>query len=208
MSHSYSETTNIICPGCRQEVSVEIWRIVDTQERPDLSARIRKNEIHTVIRGNCGHKGRINAPLLVNVPEKEALFFVRTEKTSEVENRNTRAMLVKKLAASFEEISEYLDTVEILDQDELPRVFRESNERPVQKRVSSSGKNSAAGIDMPGQLHLILSEISQLSQLKDMPRRVELCRQALMLVNRHQNPPLWAMLSGELGNSLQQKSLG
>ena len=86
MSHSYSETTNIICPGCRQEVSVEIWRIVDTQERPDLSDRIRKKEIHAVVCDNCGHKGRINAPLLINVPEREDLFFVRAEKTSEVEN--------------------------------------------------------------------------------------------------------------------------
>jgi len=266
MSRSYSETTTIKCPGCRQKMSVEIWRIVDTQERPDLLDRIRKKEIHAVVCGNCGHKGRINAPLLINVPEREELFFVRAEKTSEKENRNTRDLLVKKLAASFEELPEYLDTVEILHRDELPEVFRKSDERPVQKRVSSSGENGGSGAsesemmqllaelsqeehellaemmqrisspeefmlaldqhpklrlaierlagdsegdaDIAEELHPILSEIEQLTQISDMPQRVKLYRQALLLADRRQNPELWAALSGELGDSLQQNPLG
>ena len=60
----------------------------------------------------------------------------------------------------------------------------------------------------PGDLRAILTQLTQLTQLSDMPRRVELCRQALAQVNRAENEQLWAALQGELGNSLQQNPQG
>jgi CHAT domain-containing protein/tetratricopeptide (TPR) repeat protein len=54
----------------------------------------------------------------------------------------------------------------------------------------------------------LLQEIVQLNQITDMPRRVGLCRQALNLVARNQNPQLWAALQVELGNSLFQNPKG
>jgi len=57
------------------------------------------------------------------------------------------------------------------------------------------------------QLPAILQALSQPARLSDMPRRIELCRQALQLVKREENAPRWAALQGELANSLQQNPL-
>jgi CHAT domain-containing protein/tetratricopeptide (TPR) repeat protein len=56
-------------------------------------------------------------------------------------------------------------------------------------------------------LSLILEELSKPAQLKDMPRRIELCRRALEFVPS-ENKPLWAVLQNGLGNSLVQSLLG
>ena len=57
-------------------------------------------------------------------------------------------------------------------------------------------------------LDRILQELSQLSDLRDMARRVALCRQALDLVSWQENEMLWAIFQGELGNSLSQNPEG
>ncbi len=69
------------------------------------------------------------------------------------------------------------------------------------KRGSSSG-------GIPPELAAIIEEIVQLTSIREMPRRVQLCQQALSLIQREQNPPLWAALQGQLGNSLYQTPLG
>jgi CHAT domain-containing protein len=57
-------------------------------------------------------------------------------------------------------------------------------------------------------LQALLAEINNLTRRQDMPRRVELCRRALRMVRREENPQLWAALQGELGNSLWRNPLG
>ncbi|MFZ2421605.1 MAG: hypothetical protein WA029_10720, partial [Anaerolineae bacterium] len=58
------------------------------------------------------------------------------------------------------------------------------------------------------ELQSILQQLSQPARITDMPHRVQLCQQALALVRREQNAPLWAALQDELGNSLAQNPLG
>ncbi len=60
----------------------------------------------------------------------------------------------------------------------------------------------------PSELESILHQLEQPARLSDMPRRVELCRQALCLVSRADDPSLWAWLHGELAISLSQSPLG
>ena len=57
-------------------------------------------------------------------------------------------------------------------------------------------------------LTAILEDLSQPTRLSDMPRRIELCQQALSLVNREEDAYLWAALRFELGNSLVQTPKG
>lgn len=62
---------------------------------------------------------------------------------------------------------------------------------------------------IPLQLNIILTELDQLSRsVLDMPRRVELCRQALALLTKRHNPQMWATLQVELANSLAQNPRG
>ena len=57
-------------------------------------------------------------------------------------------------------------------------------------------------------LQAILNELSRPARLGDMPRRIELCRQALDLAERETQPELWSWLQNELANSLAQTPLG
>src|SRR5215472_9909210 len=57
-------------------------------------------------------------------------------------------------------------------------------------------------------LQEILGELAQPARLDEMPRRIELCRRALELVNRKHNPEVWAGLLVVLANSLRQSPCG
>ena len=63
-------------------------------------------------------------------------------------------------------------------------------------------------IDISEQLNAVLSEISRISRENDMPRRVELYRQALSLAYRMEDPGLWASLYEELGIGLYRNRMG
>ena len=63
--------------------------------------------------------------------------------------------------------------------------------------------------ELPKDLNWILQELSQpVSNLRQMSRRVELCRQALTLLPRQENEEFWAAMQIALGNSLMQTILG
>jgi CHAT domain-containing protein/signal recognition particle subunit SEC65 len=56
------------------------------------------------------------------------------------------------------------------------------------------------------KLSKILNELSTHPRLEDIPRRIGLCQQALELVS-HKDAFLWAVLQGELGNSLKRSTI-
>lgn len=66
---SYAQTQSITCSSCHRTFDFTVWLIVDTAERPDLLARIRKGTLHDVTCPHCrADLGRIAAPLLVYTP--------------------------------------------------------------------------------------------------------------------------------------------
>ena len=98
--------------------------------------------------------------------------------------------------------------VEIRSPEDLERLLagrpdlREKLERAL-------GAAASAGVGpMPAGIGPILRELSRPAQRSDMPRRIELCQQALRLVDRRENPELWAALQVELASSLAQNPLG
>jgi len=58
------------------------------------------------------------------------------------------------------------------------------------------------------ELRRLWNEINSLTRPQQMPRRIDLCRQALSLVQRESQSDLWATLQNELANSLAQTPLG
>ena len=53
-----------------------------------------------------------------------------------------------------------------------------------------------------------IAEINKLTAPRDMPRRIEICRQALALVDQHRQTKMWGDIQNELGYSLMQSQFG
>jgi len=80
--------------------------------------------------------------------------------------------------------------------------------RELLARCRREGIDAAFGDRVHGtELQSLLAELEQLTQLSQMPRRVQVCREAVDLVDRRATPALWAALQGELANSLAQDPL-
>ena len=62
--------------------------------------------------------------------------------------------------------------------------------------------------DISEELSLLLSMLSQPDKCMDIPHRIELCKQALAMVEQGEQPKLWAGLQLELGNHLCQNPAG
>jgi CHAT domain-containing protein/tetratricopeptide (TPR) repeat protein len=72
----------------------------------------------------------------------------------------------------------------------------------------SSVVSQRSSVSIPTELQPLIQQIARLTCPSEMPRKVELCEQALRLVQREDNPPLWAALQVTLANALQQNPLG
>jgi CHAT domain-containing protein len=62
--------------------------------------------------------------------------------------------------------------------------------------------------DRPEGLQEILQELNRLTRRSDMPRRIELCQQALKMAPRETQLELWGALQNSLANSLAQTPTG
>lgn len=62
--------------------------------------------------------------------------------------------------------------------------------------------------EVPKALQPVLDELSCLARSTDMPRRIQLCRQALKQVKRATHAPLWAHLQARLADALAQSPTG
>lgn len=58
------------------------------------------------------------------------------------------------------------------------------------------------------ELEALMQELSSFTEPDEMPRRVAVCREALPLVDRGEQPELWAWLHLQLGNSLRKNPQG
>jgi predicted RNA-binding Zn-ribbon protein involved in translation (DUF1610 family) len=70
---------------------------------------------------------------------------------------------------------------------------------------AATGTSGGAGLgEVPEDVRPILQELSRPARRADMPRRVQLCRQALSKVDRGAHAPLWGALQNAMANSLAQ----
>jgi tetratricopeptide (TPR) repeat protein len=97
--------------------------------------------------------------------------------------------------------------VEIHSPEELERRWRARPDLRA-KVEAAMAEQSGPGFDIPPEVRPLLDALGHLTRRTDMPRRIELCRQALALVDRSTNPRLWAALQGELANGYTQNLQG
>ena len=102
MTHSFAQSVTLPCPACSQPVDVEVWLILDGQERPDLLELAREGILHQVTCPHCSQEFGLDAPLLVYWPDRPPhLLFLPPQQTSAEQDRELAAGLVSVLRGSL-----------------------------------------------------------------------------------------------------------
>ncbi|MBN2549545.1 MAG: CHAT domain-containing protein [Anaerolineales bacterium] len=202
MPHSYAETASLTCPQCQQAFQAEIWLIVDTAARTDLLEKIRAGGLHTLPCPHCSQPVQVDAPLLLyRLGEEPALIFSPAPGADDAASQQQARGLAGMLRINLGE--EWQDA---WVQGGLPGVRREALSAVLSGESQIDAQRSQ--LQIPPDLRPILEALAQPARLSDMPRRVNLCLQALGMIERNTQPELWAVLEGELANSLAQNPLG
>lgn len=68
MANSHAEHASLPCRACGRVFDADVWVIVDTEERPDLLARLRAGTLHDLTCPHCSHEATLNAALLLLRP--------------------------------------------------------------------------------------------------------------------------------------------
>ena len=221
MPTSFGQTQPLTCPRCGQSFQAAIWLIVDAAERPDLLEKIQAGTLHQVVCPHCQFQAEVDAPLLLYFsdsplpsgapfgddkgPGVRLLFSPAQRTTAEQDQEQARALLVRlrqSLGDAWQDdwLSRGLPAV---PRPFLPLALREGLEAAQRKM-----QEEAAGGRVAAELGALWEEIARLRRPSEMPRQVELCERALGMVEREDNPVLWAALQGELANAFQQNPLG
>ncbi|PZO33783.1 MAG: hypothetical protein DCF17_21540, partial [Shackletoniella antarctica] len=206
MGHSYAESVALSCPSCRAEFVAQCWQIVDGVERPDLLKRIQRGKLHRMVCPDCGQvAANLDQPLLIYRPGQTLpLLFSPAEKTSPEEDQTQSQALVMRLRQGLG--TAWQDR---WVEQGLTGVPRQQLAQVLESGLPVEVSGESPSSEKLGDLRSILQELSQpVQDIRQMGRRVELCRQALTLVSHQGNEELWAALQGKLGISLQQNPLG
>jgi tetratricopeptide (TPR) repeat protein len=124
--------------------------------------------------------------------------------------RKMQEAILSQLPAEVREVLEELarSGVEIRTAEDLQRALENRPDlREKLERAAVIGQPSTGG-RVAAELRALLEEIVRLRRPSEMPRKVELCERALGMVEREDNPGLWAALQVELANALAQNPLG
>jgi hypothetical protein len=99
--------------------------------------------------------------------------------------------------------------LEIVDRASGQKEFEAELDKHPELREALGQASAESGLgDVPAEIIPVLQELAYLVRRADMPRRGELCQQALRELDREQNSVLWAALQNELANSLAQTPSG
>lgn len=189
----------------------EVWLVVDRNERPDLIEKARKNILHTVVSPYTGkEQGMMDVPLLIFQPDHEpALLFSPAQQTTQDQYQQVARQLIDVLRQNLgtnwrdEWLSDGL--LAGVERSMLPIALSDDPEAALKKQPAAQEQQSGN----QGDLQRIFQELQQPPRdIRDMPRRIELCQQALRILFKEGNERLWAALQNELAVSLAQSPLG
>ncbi len=104
MSRSLSQQVDLTCTNCGKPFNVDVWLILDPAERPDVADQIRQGTLHRAVCPECGHKGTVDAPVLVYINPSRILFSPAQQTKSEEDARHATGLLNRLRADGVEQI--------------------------------------------------------------------------------------------------------
>jgi len=90
----------IACPRCGFRWSAEMYDSVNVRENPDLRDALMAGRLNAVTCEGCGHRFRVDKPLLYHDPDRRFMIFLRpTPEARAAEAENEFRGMVEALAA-------------------------------------------------------------------------------------------------------------
>ncbi|MBN1486028.1 MAG: hypothetical protein JW981_00215, partial [Anaerolineae bacterium] len=102
MSNTYAEHPDLTCPACDENFTVEVYLVVDINERPDLLPTLKEGTLHTFFCPACQHTAELDVPLLIVRPGgTPPLLFSPAQRTSQEQDHEHAVGLVGHLQVSL-----------------------------------------------------------------------------------------------------------
>jgi|HigsolmetaAR201D_1030396.scaffolds.fasta_scaffold05998_2 hypothetical protein len=103
MTLSNSEPVGAFCSACGQNFTVDVWTLVDAEERPDLAEALLEGVLHTVACPHCQTSQQVVAPLLLHDPANRRVYFAAPPDWPEYQLREQAQALLYRLMAGIPE---------------------------------------------------------------------------------------------------------
>lgn len=144
MDVSMVRPTELTCPACGRDFTMDVWLIVDAAARPDLVEQIREGSLYEMICPHCDHQGTLDAPLLLFRPDQvPPLLFSPARLTSEQQDREQAAHLLGVLKEALGEAwqEEWLAAgLPFVPLEALPAALSEDPEAALREVLERTGE--------------------------------------------------------------------
>ncbi|MCP4398625.1 MAG: hypothetical protein GY801_15175 [bacterium] len=197
-----SDQMSFPCPQCQRSVSADAWQALDLAKHSEWRQQLLQGQLQHL---HCPHCQALALPFAVHDPIGEQVIFYIPEHLSlppemipQIQGYLGNALMLAMDGPPPEYI---LNHALCRDAEELRALISDRSSEATPKPKTDRLLDFT-------DLRELLNELSQPARTPDMPRRVQLCRKALNLLSRGQDPQLWADLQGEFGNSLSQSPFG
>lgn len=115
MTISYVEQRTWTCPSCGQNLSGDIWLILDAEEHPEAVTQLQQGHLNVIQCIHCHYRGVSDVPLLFHSRPMRAVIFAAVpgvpEHRWQEQARELHALLVGSIA--LEDRKAYLGDVQI-----------------------------------------------------------------------------------------------
>lgn len=102
MTNCFGLHISLNCDLCDERFEFDVWCIVDTDERPDLLAKVKTGTLHDAVCPKCGYSTRIQSHVLLYRPSnKPVLLFSAAEAADFTDARSALDSLLSTLSTKL-----------------------------------------------------------------------------------------------------------
>jgi CHAT domain-containing protein/tetratricopeptide (TPR) repeat protein len=210
MPNSLSQITDLICSQCGRAFQSEVWRIIDTAERPDLLSDVEQETIHVFSCPQCHNDIPLDAPLLLyRLGDWPKLIFSPTLKANKEQKLQQANELLAALSKSLADAwsNEWLKQISTVPRPVLSIFLKEGPDSAAAhwQQIQNSTRQSS-GIQIPPAFEGEGRQIMELTQQAQrdpavLPQLLTAIEFILLRLTPEQSPIYWAALHNDLGNT-------
>ncbi|MDR3577527.1 MAG: CHAT domain-containing protein [Anaerolineaceae bacterium] len=210
MPNSFAQTSESTCSRCGQTFQIEIWQIIDTNERPDLLSKLEQESIHFFSCPQCQNEMPVDAPLLIyRLGDWPKIIFSPTAKASKEQKLQQANELLGMLRKSLPDTwnNEWLKNIATVPRPVLAVFLKEGPESAAARlQKLQNVTRQPAGIKIPPGFEGDGRQIMELTQQAQrdpsvLPQLMSALEFTLMRLTPEQYPVYWAALHNDLGNT-------